>query len=198
MPPGWTRHVYIHDEGYSDSFPEYQVPRYFFTFQSAPGVNFWYPIPIAQRKSGPFIREPSPLLTSRTQRAWLCLAENFNQNRRPCFFLRNIIGVWAGMIRLHSSDDLLFEPGASEIPGEPLWCELVAISRGDCHNEAPMPQALDEWNSEERPKYSGLYEWYNVLWIGWKDDIAYRKGLGRVQKEIWEAQPLEWIDLMLG
>jgi hypothetical protein len=61
-----------------------------------------------------------------------------------------------------------------------------------------MPQALDEWNSEERPKYSGLYEWYNVLWIVWKDDTAYRKGLGRVQKEIWEAQPLEWIDLMLG
>ncbi|PMD47217.1 HET-domain-containing protein [Hyaloscypha variabilis F] len=198
MPPGWTRHLYIHDDGYSDSFPEYQVPRYFFTIQSAPGVNFWYPIPIGELESEPFIRQPSPLLTCHAQRTWLCLGENFKQNRYPCFFLRSTIGIWAGMIRLHSNDDLQFEPGASEIPMKQLRCELVAISRGYCHNKAPMPHELDEWNSEERPKYSELYEWYNVLWIAWENGIAYRKGLGRVQREIWEAQPVEWIDLILG
>jgi hypothetical protein len=50
----------------------------------------------------------------------------------------------------------------------------------------------------KRPKESKLYEWYNVLWVSWKDGIAYMKGIGRVQKDMWEAQGLEWIDLTLG
>lgn len=111
MAPRWTRYLYIHDEGYPDSFPEYQVPQYFFTFQSVSGVNFWYPIPLGELGSEPFFREPSPLLTCRTQRDWLCLAENFKQNRYSCFFLRSTIGIWASMVHLQSSDDLQFEPG---------------------------------------------------------------------------------------
>lgn len=44
----------------------------------------------------------------------------------------------------------------------------------------------------------GWYEFYNVLWIEWKDNIAYRKGLGRVFKEVWESQDLEQVDVILG
>lgn len=28
-----------------------------------------------------------------------------------------------------------------------------------------------------------FYEYHNVLWIEWKDGVAYRRGLGRVGKE---------------
>jgi hypothetical protein len=48
------------------------------------------------------------------------------------------------------------------------------------------------WNTLE------VYEWYNVLWIEWKDGIAYRKGLGRVSKEAWESMDLEAVDVLLG
>lgn len=44
----------------------------------------------------------------------------------------------------------------------------------------------------------GMYEWYNVLWIWWKDGVAYRNALGRVFKEVWENQELEETDIILG
>jgi hypothetical protein len=51
----------------------------------------------------------------------------------------------------------------------------------------------------ERPKpRHEMYEFYNVLWIEWKKGVAYRKGIGRVMKDIWECQALESIDLTLG
>jgi hypothetical protein len=60
---------------------------------------------------------------------------------------------------------------------------------------------MDEWTHDERPK-AGIkdskYEWYNVLWVEWEEGIAYRKGVGRIEKAMWEAQELEWIDLVLG
>jgi hypothetical protein len=57
-----------------------------------------------------------------------------------------------------------------------LLCEVVAISEVSINSD----------------------ETYNVLWIEWKEDIAYRKGVGRIFKSAWEAQKSERIDLILG
>ncbi|RTE72882.1 hypothetical protein BHE90_012693 [Fusarium euwallaceae] len=59
--------------------------------------------------------------------------------------------------------------------------QVVAISKGHA-----FP------NQEED------YDFINVLWVEWVDGIAYRKGLGRVLENIWERQPLEDIELILG
>lgn len=52
------------------------------------------------------------------------------------------------------------------------------------------------------PGISRLYpetvDFYYVLWIEWKEGIAYRKGLGRVLKEAWDREATEVIDLILG
>jgi len=77
--------------------------------------------------------------------------------------------------------------------------ELVEISKGyraEAHGNALAH--MEEWELEERPKTGELYEFYNVLWIKWCADVAYRHGKGRVVKHIWERQNLEWIDLRLG
>jgi len=50
----------------------------------------------------------------------------------------------------------------------------------------------------ERISKGVRYEFYNVFWIKWENGIAYRKGIGRVEKDIWEGQPLHWIDVALG
>lgn len=42
------------------------------------------------------------------------------------------------------------------------------------------------------------YDFISVLWVEWADGIAYRKGLGRVFLHVWEKQPLEDIELILG
>ncbi|KAK4031566.1 HET-domain-containing protein, partial [Parachaetomium inaequale] len=55
-------------------------------------------------------------------------------------------------------------------------CEVVAVS-------------VSSLNGEEA---------YDVLWIGWKGGIAYRRGVGRIRKPAWEAQNAERIELILG
>lgn len=124
----------------------------------------------------------------------------------------------AGFLRLN----------ATEIPDrQPGRCELVAVSTGQAHIRSyTMPLILDEISnpeclnriaevhggSKDFPKDSreldteeqylrnfiGVYPWYNVLWIEWVDGIAYRKALGRVFKEVWEAQDLEEVNVILG
>ena len=76
--------------------------------------------------------------------------------------------------------------------------ELVAISRGYALHRVAGGQGLDELDLGEFPKDSDLYEYYNVLWIKWENAIAYRHGLGRVLKSIWESQGLEVVNVVLG
>jgi hypothetical protein len=90
--------------------------------------------------------------------------------------------------------------------------ELVAISQGSClyipnieslrySNEQ---YAVMSWgNFDEHENKPGelarhIVEFYYVLWIEWVDGIAYRKGLGRVLKRIWDEEAGEDIDLILG
>ena len=42
------------------------------------------------------------------------------------------------------------------------------------------------------------YKIYSVLWIEWKDGIAYRLGVGMIWKEFWEGEGPEEIDVVLG
>jgi len=55
-----------------------------------------------------------------------------------------------------------------------------------------------EWDVEERDRDTELYQFYNVLWVEWVDVVAYRKGVGRVMKEVWEGEEREEIDFVLG
>jgi len=41
-------------------------------------------------------------------------------------------------------------------------------------------------------------EFYYVLWIGWEDCVAYRKGLGRILKSAWDSENTDEIELVLG
>jgi hypothetical protein len=77
-------------------------------------------------------------------------------------------------------------------------CELVEISTGSASNTRDENMYLDEWSYPDRPKEGELYEFYNVLWIEWSGDVAYRKALGRVLKRFWNAKASESIELILG
>lgn len=62
----------------------------------------------------------------------------------------------------------------------PRDCEVVALSMGTMF-----------WSGERG---------YFVLWIEWHQDIAYRRGVGRIPEEVWDRSPgpAERIDLVLG
>ena len=43
-----------------------------------------------------------------------------------------------------------------------------------------------------------VYELYNALWVEYEDGVAYRKGIGRIRKEVWDRETLGWVDVTLG
>jgi len=83
--------------------------------------------------------------------------------------------------------------------------ELIAISGGYTFNpDAYGGQfrnalfSLSEWHIRRRPKTSTFYHFFNVLSIEWQGNVAYRKALGRVFKETWDAQDKESLHVILG
>jgi hypothetical protein len=44
--------------------------------------------------------------------------------------------------------------------------------------------AISEWEMNSEGSHDTFY---NVMWIGWDRDVAYRKGLGKVSKEAWSS-----------
>ncbi|OQO02629.1 hypothetical protein B0A48_12157 [Cryoendolithus antarcticus] len=43
-----------------------------------------------------------------------------------------------------------------------------------------------------------IYEYYSVMWVEWENGIAYRKGLARIAKGVFERECLGWMDVTLG
>lgn len=43
-----------------------------------------------------------------------------------------------------------------------------------------------------------ILTFYNVLWVEWEDDIAYRKSIGKVWSDYWDIADKDEIDVRLG
>lgn len=50
----------------------------------------------------------------------------------------------------------------------------------------------------ECSRYDGVYQFYNVMCIEWKDGIAYRKAVGRVVDHVSERIATEMIEVTIG
>jgi hypothetical protein len=106
--------------------------------------------------------------------------------------LLNKSGLHVGKLRLHYEDQLDGFPreGTHDDIGKDV--ELVSIYRS--------------WRRErifdlEKRCYASLgdpWESYQVLWVEWKDGVAYRLAGGYVRRESWEELDLEDISLVLG
>lgn len=106
--------------------------------------------------------------------------------------LRTEDGQWAGIIRHNSThpEDLLHCP-----------CKLIVISMGEVRLDSIGPLGIDEWDHPERYEDfdTGYYSFYNALWVEENNGISYRKALGRVVKDVWDAHPsLESVSVVLG
>jgi hypothetical protein len=199
LPSGWSRYRYdpqAYDREVVGKYPEYSIPKYFFKHESDEKAEFWYPIPISQVEKIADSSVLFPFISCRTSRCWLRVEVMLPYNLRA--YLRDGTGAWAGALNCNNIEDLQpFSSTRSSRKGS--QCELISISKGYALNSFEWDRhVVPELGHKERPKSSELYEFYNVLWIEWKEGIAYRKGSGRVEKSMWEAQPLEWIDVTLG
>lgn len=86
--------------------------------------------------------------------------------------------------------------------GEVAVGECIVISESKAHGPRWKKWLRDiyypEWNEIEGTTDAEEYGYYNVLWVEWRDGIAYRKGIGRVWKEGWHQLDVETRDVVLG
>jgi hypothetical protein len=183
-----------------EAFYESPDPRppstYFYKHETYPDDEFWYPIPLVQHvNSIPSIL--APYISCMTRRAWLFPSEEIPKNHgyRPILSLRTNRRIWAGILQPHDGLD-----ASNEALQDPTGAvELVEIAEGFCRDNSAYPwPGIEEIRHQERPRAGDWYEYYWVMWVEWADGIAYRKGLGRVQKQIWEEQRGELFYLRLG
>lgn len=198
LPRGWTRHKYSPDT--PDAGCKRSAPVFcYYTHSRIPCVKFNYPLPIIEGSPAIASTISTPFLYCLTSHAMLYAdgkkVTPQNGWTIECS-LRDVRGNWAGILWAHSRTDVE-QFSRSQWPGQKV--ELVAIARGHCPNENFDGIGLQEWNFQDRPKHTPLYEFYHVLWVKWKDGVAYRKGYGRVVKEAWETtREKPDLDLILG
>jgi hypothetical protein len=196
LPDGWSRSA-----SYSlpPSFPGAKARKMPDQFQhtSNPSQSFWYPVPIRDPNLPPTPPLRSAYLHGRTRTAHLELTKTYPQrqtrvDRCADALLNTTEGRWAGYIRLNE------EIGKMLV--ETKWpCEVIELSRGSTmfadgfherYAELSYPQCYSLRHT--------VYEFYNVMWIGWDSGVAYRKGVGRVERSIWESIATEYIDVTIG
>lgn len=208
LPGGWTRHDWDLKDSptereYQKTTNNYEYPppegcgTCFYTHEAVRGIEFWYPIPIPDSQADIVIPSQTQYLFCNTHRAWLHASYDELPQRKNDLriWLRDQEGTWAGTLLLHNEVDLASL--TTELPLGPR-IELVTISRGQIPNNS-REHILLELHHGELSKMSKLYEFYNVLWIEWKDGIAYRKAHGRVLRDMWEKhRGLERVALVLG
>lgn len=81
--------------------------------------------------------------------------------------------------------------------------EFIALSAGDFisvpgRNVGIPLTFLHEWEMNKRLVHDNMYRFYNVMLIERRNGIAERRGLGRVEKSLWESMDLEEMEITLG
>ncbi|KAK0616868.1 heterokaryon incompatibility protein-domain-containing protein [Immersiella caudata] len=205
LPPGWTAHEHkpIKAEGEFVVDNRHRQPQHFYKHESDPNLEFWYPLPLVAKNSPAQPSQPEPpsrFISCSTTRAYMTLGERL----KPFTDFHTSIdvsvndgnGTWAGCLHIPSPENVTLGPRVAEDDPLGSTCELAALSLGWAYNDSH--EGLVEWEHPSRPREGEKYEWYNVMWIEWHGEAARRKGVGRISKEVWEAQELQQIQLVLN
>jgi hypothetical protein len=165
-----------------------------------PNHPFRYPIPIRDRNKAHIPPVTARYLHGTTTRGFLTLGLKYTNPASDCP-ARDLLtpsGEWAGVLRLNHMDcteKIMHEEHLGE---RSRIVELIAISEGEVENQSIEEKSFDEWNRMQCPRFKGLYEFVNVFWVEWEEDVAFRKALGRVEKGVWRQLAKEMVEVTLG
>ncbi|XHG09744.1 hypothetical protein AWENTII_012786 [Aspergillus wentii] len=182
LPAGWTRYdvpadrmaedqPWLHPDGCGD---------YFFKYSGMPEEDYchsWYfpfPVPDIQDCTPPFSPEQTTYLFCKTKKAHIWAKRSGKYN---ILNLCTRAGDEIGKLHLHNEEQLALFP-ENVADGEPgTQVELVAIYR--------LKLYAKTFNMEEEKCTFPLRSWerYEVLWVEWKEGVAYRLAIGHVQKK---------------
>ncbi|GKU06487.1 tol protein [Fusarium langsethiae] len=184
--------------------PNYELPSGWerdgdrFYHSVDPQRRFKYAVPLVTDAEEVDTEIGSPFtITTRTERAFFYnVPEPYGRavdrlEGEAVVDLCNCEQFWVGCLRIQTRTILW------RLLTKKVECELVAISRGYIDSSAGGWPRLDE---HDALKSRGLenYAFYNVLFIERKDGVAYRQGIGRVDKSAWEAESRQEINLLLA
>jgi hypothetical protein len=178
-PPGWSRAESSSRSSGSHGKNVYLTPN-------APGIKFRFPVPLVDSSCSE-ITMPMPIsnkITCKTERAFFFLRRPDPVSSDPVQILD---AKWSFSGIITSRHESFFETR--------MRVELIAISTGNVARH-------DLWYRSNVPaegrKLGGIWEFYNVLWIEWTDDVAYRIAVGHIDKGAWEAADRKFIHVVLG
>jgi Heterokaryon incompatibility protein (HET) len=184
LPAGWSSRR----EGSKDDGELY------YEYKFAPSDHtFWYPVPVNRNSHQMNDYQSPPFLYCRTSRGYLEIGSSLSHEveeyyiNYPIYSLITSEEKWAGVIFVHQHPEINDE--AKE------QCELIVVSGGIAFEDADW---IPELRLGDRPRTRGQYSFYNVLWIEWQSGIAYRKGVGRVVKQVWDSLAENEVDVILG
>lgn len=199
LTPGWSRH----DPPATGKFPHLYPDGcgdYIFKHANMPegteSIGAWFypfPVPAIQISTPPFTPEQTSYLFCNT---WGARLWGRQAGKRNTATLYNSAGREVGYLHLHNEDDLSLFPN-SGTPGDPevvpsLPVDLVLLYKSRRYSRM--------WYEEEQrwghPLVSS--DWYQVLWVEWKEGVAYRLASGEVKVEEWEKLDAKTVDLVLG
>ena len=206
LPEGWSAHPAPETgfRGEPHLFPDGCGERIFRHARMPEKGEFgddgwYYPFPVADIdvSTAPSMPEQTAYLFCETKGARLWGAWGPERDENDYEFqnlieLRSAGGDKVGSLHLHNEEQRsLFPEGSKESEvGTPV--DLVAIYKSRRYSKT--------WHPEE--KRMGLpleiKDVYVVLWVEWKDGVAYRLASGHVEKEDWEALEPADVSLVLG
>ncbi|KAJ3949125.1 uncharacterized protein N0V96_000237 [Colletotrichum fioriniae] len=186
-------------KGWCEKYCE-QAQKPYFTHPQAGAQKFWFPIPLATMAS---INDSPPscppaYLHGLTRRGTLQIRKLFHDHGTSqciCATLCDSNGRWAGVLRLNAASS---DPGEYYGGAVGEACGLVEISAGSAENQPREDVGFDGWEEAEFARHRGKYEFVNVLWVEWRDGMAYRKALGRVWETAWARVASEDVQITLG
>jgi len=199
LPEAWSRY----------SLPFEGPDKAEFIHPSDTRTRFHFPIPLqSDSKTKDCIRHgrDGPFLYCKTDRAYFMTEEP-----PPGSIVASLVddeGKWVGVVRMQVDDKKFQTQGERKDPLElstqPRESrnmqrrEFIAVSEGSARNDWNEKGFFEEWDFEERPRNTPLYEFVNVLCVERKEEIFYRQGVGRVLKAAWVREKPTAIQVTLG
>ena len=203
LPDGWTTHPAPQTgiRGEPHLFPD-RCGEHIFRHAKMPaqgtdddeGWFYPFPVPEVDESTPPFMPEQTAYLICNTKlvRLWGFRAKNPDEMDVNLMEIRNADGKKVGSLHLHNDEQrsLFPEPGDEPDAGKPV--DLVAIYKSRRYSKT-WDGALQRYGS-----LGETTETYVVLWVEWKDEVAYRLASGQIEKKDWDDLELTDVSLVLG
>ena len=153
----------------------------------------------------------SPVLEFRTRRLIVSLSKHDRDDlRKETPLLTGPGGQVLGIL------DINISVNALQLPQHEVELICISVSTPVCTEHAQLrnfyrgydfsgtcPQRCYSYGDDASLGiHTSASKWqfkaYNVLWIEWEDGVAYRKAIGHVWKDEWDAADTEEVDIRLG